>query len=188
MTSQTLIHQQEIEQHAVFRALLQATSRPGTVQQLPETACDDPLLSLLDCLFDPEVSFCLAAPDLELAATIRQRWGAQERAVDDAGFLIATEGHSHNLLERLPRGSAEYPDRGATVIYRVASFAPGGIAPLLTGPGIKDWVRPSLHGLDPAELPLLRRVNSEFPLGVDAVLLSRGGELLCIPRSTEIGD
>ncbi|AMV73714.1 phosphonate C-P lyase system protein PhnH [Desulfuromonas carbonis] len=188
MTSQALLHQEEITQHTVFRALLQATSRPGTLQRLPVAPQATPLFSLLDCLLDPEVSFSLAAPDLQLGDAIRQRWGAAECAVEAAGFFIAPQGRSYGQLERLSRGTPEYPDRGATVIYQVESFAPGGLTPLLSGPGIKDRLRVSIHGLDPAELPLLRLVNSEFPLGVDAILLSPGGELLCIPRSTEIGD
>ena len=178
----------EILQHAVFRALLQAMSRPGSVQPLPAAARQEPLLELLDAVCDPEVSFCLARADAALEERIVRRCGARPAPAESADFLVAPAGTSHGRLEELRRGTPDYPDRGATVIYQVASFAPGGVAPLLSGPGIKETVRPSLCGLDPAELAALRRSNAEFPLGVDAVLVSAGGEVLCIPRSTSIGD
>lgn len=194
MKAQIIDHRKQLEvhQHAVFRTLLQAMSRPGSIHPLPTTdppaSAQKHLTDLLDCLFDQEVSYCLAAPDAVLSAKIHECWDAQAVAVEQADFLLVPAGSSHGLLERLKRGTPDFPDQGASVVYQVKSFASGGIAPRLTGPGIKESAQPSIDGLEAAELKILRQVNSEFPLGVDVICISLSGELLCIPRSTRIGD
>lgn len=186
--STNLMPSEEPRQHAVFRLLLQAMCRPGCVQRLPTAPDEDPLTTLLDSLFDQEVSYCLAAPDEVLDTAIRARWNARPVAAAEADFFIAGQGRSFGHLEQLRRGIPENPDLGATAIYRVASFARDGETRTLTGPGIRAETRISIHGLGPAELTTLRRINSEFPLGLDAVFVSTSGELLSIPRSTRIGD
>ncbi|MDT8421962.1 MAG: phosphonate C-P lyase system protein PhnH [Desulfuromonadales bacterium] len=198
MNTQIVDHREplEVHQHAVFRALLQAMSRPGSIQPLPQinlsadpqASSQEHLTNLLDCLFDQEVNYCLAAPDAALSAQIHERWDAQMVAVEQADFLLVPAGNSHGQLERLKRGTPDFPDQGASVVYQVKSFATGGITPHLTGPGIKESAQPSINGLESEELEALRQVNSEFPLGVDVICISLSGELLCIPRSTRIGD
>lgn len=180
---------EELLQHRVFRTLLQAMSHPGTVCSLREDERAEPLLAVLESLLDQEVSFHLAEADPDLADSVRRCCGARPAlSVAETDFLLAAGGSSRGQLESLRRGTPDYPDRGATVIYQVASFAPGGCSPVLAGPGIKEIASPSIHGLDPAELPSLRRINSDYPLGIEAILVSRSGEVLCLPRSTRIGE
>jgi alpha-D-ribose 1-methylphosphonate 5-triphosphate synthase subunit PhnH len=170
--------------HAVYRALLRATSRPGIPVPLPPGARDRPVLRLLEALLDGEVGF--HAPG---AAALRDdvAWstGARPVALPEADFLLFGGG-SGGALRQARRGTLEYPDRGATAVYQVRRLAPGGGGAILRGPGIRDAVAPCLEGLEPGELGLLREVNAEFPLGVDAVFLDAEARVLCIPRSTRI--
>ena len=85
------------------------------------------------------------------------------------------------------RGTLEYPDSGATVIYLVDKLGETGGEADMHGPGINGTIRPLISGLDQAELGLLRKTNAEFPLGLDALFLDTDGRIMCIPRSTRIG-
>jgi alpha-D-ribose 1-methylphosphonate 5-triphosphate synthase subunit PhnH len=171
--------------HAVFRALLRAMSRPGTVVSLPAPARDRPLLRLLEALLDGEVTFHPAGLDEALRAEVAWSTGARTAPLAEADFLLLGAG-SGGALRQARRGTLEYPDRGATAVYQVAGLAEAGGRALLRGPGIREAAAPRIEGLEAGELALLREVNAEFPLGVDAVFLGPEGRLLCIPRSTRI--
>ncbi|OQX16579.1 MAG: phosphonate C-P lyase system protein PhnH [Desulfobulbaceae bacterium A2] len=181
--------QKEIKQHAVFRSLLRAMSRPGQACPLPKAMESEPrhhLLTVIEAMCDHESSFHLAGKDQVLAAVLTHGCGAPAAPVEKAAFLLAPEGSSHGLLDRLHRGTPDFPDRGATVVYQVKSFSGKGPRPLLSGPGILDTVRPTLVGLDPAELPVLAVINCDFPLGIDAIFVSHDGQVMGLPRSTRI--
>ncbi|OQX11089.1 MAG: phosphonate C-P lyase system protein PhnH [Desulfobulbaceae bacterium A2] len=180
----------EIRQHAVFRSLLRAMSRPGQAWPLPQAVDSEPrhhLLTVVEAMCDYESSFHLAGKDQLLAAVVSHGCGAPTVPVEKAAFLLAPEGSSHGLLGRLHRGTPDFPDRGATVVYQVKSFAGKGPSPLLSGPGIRETVRPTLAGLDPSELPALAVINRDFPLGVDVLFVSHDGQVMGLPRSTRIG-
>lgn len=171
--------------HAVYRPLLQAMSRPGTVLALPPAARQQPLLALLGALLDGEVTFHLAGEG-PLGREIAWRTGCRLAAAERADFLVCPGGTSGGRVARAPRGSLEYPDGGATAIYAVRRCEAAGGRVVLRGPGIRDAAAPLIEGLDGGELELLRDANREFPLGVDAVFLDEEARVLCIPRSTRI--
>ena len=43
-----------------------------------------------------------------------------------------------------------------------------------------------MPGVPPAEFQALMTVNADYPLGVDALFVRPGGELMGLPRSTRI--
>jgi len=182
--------QHEIHQHAVFRVLLQAMSRPGQAFDLPEQTGDDPrrhLRAVVTALCDHESPCHLADDNEDMAFFLIHDTGCPHVPVEDAHFLVVPRGSSHGLIERLPRGTPDFPDRGATVIYQVLDFAGEGPRPLLSGPGIAGSIRPTLAGLNPSELRGLAAINHDFPLGVDAFFVSWRGQVMGLPRSTIIG-
>ncbi len=171
--------------HAVYRALLTAMSRPGSVQPLPAAAAAAPALHVLSALVDHEATFHVHGDDA-LAREVRRATGGEPAPLDRADFVIFPAGESGELLRRVKRGTLEYPDEGATAIYLVRGIEGAGGAAVLRGPGIRDRSSPRIGGLAANELALLREVNRDFPLGVDAVFLAPGGRVLCVPRSTRI--
>jgi alpha-D-ribose 1-methylphosphonate 5-triphosphate synthase subunit PhnH len=173
--------------HAVYRPLLQAMSRPGTVWRLPAEARSRPLVALLGAIADREVAFHVAAADdAALGREIAWATGARPAALEEADFVIFPWAESVGRALRARRGTLEYPDGGATLVYVIRRCAPEGGRAVLRGPGIRDAARPALEGLDPRELGWLREANAAFPLGVDAIFLDSDAQVICIPRSTRI--
>lgn len=186
----TKVNQRCLENHQNFRILLQAMSRPGTICSL--TAAKNQrqaLLQLLDTLLDQQASFALFAEDPEFVAHLQSLTGSRLDNLQRADFLLALTGSSFDQLRRVKRGRLEFPDEGATVVFAVESISEteskGGLA--LSGPGIQQTVHRRIQGIDPQDLVALQEINSDFPLGIDAVFIDRAGQLFCIPRSTRIG-
>jgi len=181
------------EDHATFRVVLKAMSRPGTPCRLPVqesvTGEHARLIQLLSCLMDNEVSFTIVGDDGgTLATDLSLRTGSAQVDIDKSDFVIATGGTTSGLSSRIKRGTLEYPDGGATLVYLVDEIAEEGGTAELSGPGVNGTVCPLFIGLSASELRGLREINAEYPLGVDAMFLDTNGRIACIPRSTRIGE
>ena len=178
--------------HATFRALLSAMSRPGSIHGLPQpddtSGKNSMVITMLHSLMDNEVTcYVMDGGQDGLSFDIAMCTGGKQADCNTADFLIFPEGSSHGMLTDAKRGTLEYPDSGATVIYLVSELHDSGGEVTLQGPGINGIVRPLIRGLAPDELEMLRAVNAEFPLGVDTLFLDTAGRIMCIPRSTRIG-
>ncbi len=79
-------------------------------------------------------------------------------------------------VSRFAIGTAEYPDRAATLIVEMPGLAPEGA--MLRGPGINGTARLSLP-----EVAAFRANRALFPLGFDAIFTC-GDRLAGLPRST----
>jgi alpha-D-ribose 1-methylphosphonate 5-triphosphate synthase subunit PhnH len=180
-----------------FRRLLQAMSRPGSVYVLPpmSAAGREPwgaMLLLLESLLDQEVSFAVIGGNgsEELQSLIAGRTRCRSADVGQADFLIVADGDSADEVLRAKRGTLQYPDTSATIVFGVQSLLftedrQHIIA--LTGPGIRgEALLGPVKGLGSREMEHLKELNSDFPLGVDAVFIDTVGRILCIPRSTNI--
>ena len=179
--------------HATFRVVLQAMSHPGAPFQLPaqEPRAGEyaPLIQLLSCLMDNEVSFAIVGDDCSpLAMALVQHTGSPRADICESDFVIAIGGTTSGQMSRIKRGTLEYPDGGATLVYLVDGIMGEGGTVELSGPGVNGTVRPLFTGLSAAELGGLREINAEYPLGVDAVFLDTNGRIACIPRSSRIGE
>lgn len=178
-----------VDDHRTFRTVLQAMSHPGKVHQLPEFDSEDTaVIELLHCLIDNETQVAVLG-DERLAEDLVRGCGCRLRAVSEADFIVVAPGANTSPLDSCRRGDMLYPDQGATVVFLVDGLAEGDDGILLRGPGINGSIRLRVSGLAEGELARLARLNGEFPLGVDAMLLvrRRRGRLACIPRSTRIG-
>lgn len=109
-------------------------------------------------------------------------------------------GRAVRAVEEAFRGSFMDPHQGATVLVEVERLcheppggAPGAGTPrswILEGPGVNGS---SALACGPGDAEFLRgvlaargRACSEFPLGVDLVILDREGHVVCLPRTTTV--
>ncbi|MFZ5453588.1 MAG: phosphonate C-P lyase system protein PhnH [Thermodesulfobacteriota bacterium] len=173
-----------------FRILLQALSHPGEIYPLSPGDPGQGLPLLLYTLLDHEVGFAVIGPDSDSCAGLVRDWTkAHLTEVPGADFIIVTDGCSQGEIRQAKRGTLEYPDRGATIIYLVASLGreePAGLGIKLQGPGVAQERRLRITGLAADEIFELKKINQEFPLGVDCFFLDRSGRVMGLPRSTQL--
>ncbi|MFT4068473.1 phosphonate C-P lyase system protein PhnH [Paraburkholderia sp.] len=176
---------------AVFRTLLDALSRPGTIgligDVLPEphgTRAEPAAFAALLALCDDTTPVWLAQADTALASAVRFHTGAPlVDAPATAAFAYIHEAGALPLLESFAPGSAESPEQSATLLIRVEALT-GGAPVVLSGPGILDTATISPAGL-PARFWRERAALAPlFPCGVDCYLVC-GTRLIGLPRTTE---
>lgn len=177
-----------------FRALLDAMARPGEIFQLALAPDDSPVFAVCAALLDFEVTYACAA-DTVAATALDQRIaleiGCPPSSLAEAAFIVSYGALPASTWEVVRRGTLAYPDRGATIIYIVSSVGPdaeGGDATVLTltGPGIETERYLIVHGLAVTEFALLAKANSDYPMGIDAILIDPRGRVACLPRSSRI--
>ena len=176
----------------VFRAIMTAMARPGTVVALDAgLAPPDPLapgtaaLALALCDFETPVWLDPALANPEAVAWLRFHTGAPVvEAPGKAAFAFAASPLGLPDLEAFALGSPEYPDRSTTVIVQLRSLD-AGAGWRLDRPGIE-----SAATLAPAPLPrdfVARRaaLRPLFPRGLDFVFVVER-QAAALPRTTVI--
>ncbi|WP_378949228.1 phosphonate C-P lyase system protein PhnH [Mesorhizobium sp. ANAO-SY3R2] len=178
---------------AIFRAVMDAMARPGTIQ--PVAALTQPPATLSATagavaltLCDHDTPLWLDTP-LQVSAAAKS-WlafhsGAPLAATAaDAHFALVANPANLMALENFAQGTQEYPDRSTTLILQVESLTAG--EPLeLKGPGIE-----TLATIAPTPLPRhfveqWKQNGARFPRGVDIILAAPDG-VACLPRTTRI--
>lgn len=180
---------------SVFRGVMDALARPGSIQTLPASAAvagpgtmSAGVAALVLALADHDTPLWLdaaLAASGETANWLRFHTGAP--LVDDVSqcvFALIGDGRSMPPLARFALGSDEYPDRSATLIVQVETLTDG--PPLvLSGPGIRGTAVCRAGGLPANIAEQLATNRTLFPRGIDLVLVS-GTQLISIPRSTRV--
>lgn len=209
-----LIDRRAFYLQAAFRALLDATARPGEVAELPraDEACAAdaaeagllaPTVTVADVLLDAATSVAVAGQDTEAARVISRRTHALGAPVETAPYVLlpcSVRGDEASAaVASLTPGNLLDPQLGATCVVECSALVGAGpdgsrvgsssgeaaaSAWRLTGPGIKDA---ALVECDRADV-LLARIGraDEFPCGIDLVLVDRAGHVVAIPRTTRI--
>lgn len=175
---------------SVYRALLDVMSRPGSVRSLTADLYHiwpSGMLAVAATLLDQEVGFCVLG-DSGLSQAIKEVTGGRCTPLETADFIFVTNGDSGGHIRHAKRGSQEYPDLGATIVYLVERLEgnAGHGAISLRGPGIEDRATPLIAGLGPQELSLVQEINYEYPLGIDLLLIDRENKIMALPRSLRI--
>lgn len=172
-----------LDAQASFRAVLEAMSRPGRVQQIVAPPEIPPGLSpaaaaVLLTLVDAATPLRLAA-GAEAVAWVRFHCGCPLVA-EGAAFVLDPGA----ALMELDAGTEEEPERGATLILEVAALeeAPGW---RLTGPGIRDAHHLRVAGAPAGFVADWARNRARFPRGVDAILCA-GTRIAALPRTVRI--
>ena len=183
-----------LDSQDLFRRLLRATARPGTLVDLRPLSLTvppgplRPACALLLAVLDLEVSFHVVGPEAAwLTEYLCLNTGAWEAPIENADFILVTAPTAGDAIGRVRCGTLTAPHRGATVIYTPMSLTPptdpGTLVLSLQGPGIAREARLPVRGILAGEWERLRALM-DFPLGVDIWLAARDGDLAVIPRST----
>ena len=180
---------------AVFRRVLQATARPGTIISLGDVPLRippqnlRPACALLLALLDLEVSLHTIGPQAAaLAGYLCFNTGARLAPLEEADFVLVTGADSGGKISRVKRGSLLAPHEGATVVYAPDTLdaRPGFQTVNLTvkGPGVRGEARLRVAGFSREEIHRLRGLT-DFPTGVDIWLAAADGHLAVLPRSAQ---
>lgn len=182
-----------LDAQGVFRAVMEALARPGTLQPLPVSLAPPApltpgLAAVALTLADHEAPLWL---DARLAAApaavdwLRFHTGA--RIVPDAraaAFALVADPAEAPAFDAFALGDQAYPDRSTTLVLACDRLeAEGGFT--LAGPGIRETARLSAAPLPADFLARWRANHALFPRGVD-ILLTQGGRVAGLPRTTEI--
>lgn len=178
---------------SVFRAVMEALSRPGTVQSIasdaappapltPElgavalTLCDHDTLLWLDPV--------LAANEAVRAWLAFHCGAPLTSEIGEAAFALVSDVAQLPPLARFGQGSDEYPDRSTTVVLAVGA---DDRSVTLKGPGIKDQLTTALPLPAGDFIDQWAENRERFPRGVD-MLLVRDGTVAGLPRTTRISE
>lgn len=171
---------------AVFAALLEAMSRPGTTVDFGQRCVPPAPLSpaqgaILCALADADTPVAVEGAGETLAAWLGFQTSARLAEPDKARFAV-TRRFDGTALEAFALGTLAYPDRSATLLVEVPSLDSG--APLrLTGPGIAGETDVRIAGLGDGFVAARRANRALDPCGLD-LILTAGTQALCLPRST----
>jgi alpha-D-ribose 1-methylphosphonate 5-triphosphate synthase subunit PhnH len=177
---------------SVFRALMDAMARPGSIARAeagvtPPAPLERAAGAVTCALIDANTPYWLdAALDGEaLRSWLAFQTGARPAAsLSQAAFALVSAPASMPPFERFAQGSQEYPDRSATLVLRLEDLE-GGAPLTFMGPGIKTRVTIAPRGL-PADFAEQWHANRKrFPCGVDLVLTA-GDAFACLPRSARL--
>lgn len=167
-----------------FRLVLDAMSHPGRIVDLPAieapAPCSPAAATVLLTLVDSTTPLHLAVAHDTRALRDWARFHLGAELVDPAkaAFAYGT-WRALGPLGQYMQGSADYPDRSATLIVETPALRNTGAR--LTGPGIADQAF-----LDLPDIGALQSNAALFPRGVD-LIFTCGTRLAALPRSTKIG-
>jgi alpha-D-ribose 1-methylphosphonate 5-triphosphate synthase subunit PhnH len=190
------------DSQAVFRALLDALSRPGATAVLP--ALDyprapagfcRPALSVLKTLCDHRVSFSIGSSvrTPEWVRYMEVNLATRHESVEKAAYVLFDgRTYDHDFL-RMNRGLPEFPEAGATALLCVDWLAEGRVesgSPSLhlglSGPGVHGRALLTAGGLDSRYQEARASANRFYPMGIDVFLVDPDGRLAGIPRTTVV--
>ncbi len=183
----------------IFRLLLDAFAHPGKIAKITDLQITPPpgmnkmSAGVLLALLDLEVGFAVVAGDKKQGEKIEQylilNTGCGLKNLESADFILARD--ELPPVNRIKKGSLEYPDQGATIVYSAEEISEslsgvGAVNLTLAGPGIKGKRSLALRGLDKREILKIMEINKEFPLGADFVFTDNQEGFCALPRSTKI--
>jgi len=194
---------------AVFRAVLEALSRPGIPCLLsalpPALAAGDfspGMLALALALCDSDTPLWLdaAADTPQLRHHLRFHCAAPfVSSPAQASFAFIAQPEIMPCLDAFKPGQADFPDRSATLVLRANLSEAQGQTYELTGPGVKDNGRGAWQSFRAANLPTWfledwETNHAAYPQGVDIILVDDGADhsgapwarLLGLPRTARI--
>ena len=174
-----------------FRALLQAAAHPGSVVGIEADHGAPPPLrracaAAALALFERDVTVWISGdvPD-RARAWLRESSGVVlVESPLEANFGLVADGEALPDLERFDAGSADEPERSASLFVQVDALR-GGEAVRLRGPGIDGEVVAAPCGLDPSFWRFWEANAAHYPRGLDAYLFSDDA-VLALMRTTVV--
>jgi alpha-D-ribose 1-methylphosphonate 5-triphosphate synthase subunit PhnH len=200
MTTTTIAPLSPAHSQQVFRAVMDALARPGTVHRLPGDLDAPPALLPVLALADLGTPACVLAEPGQWAGVVRAMTSAPAAALAQARLVAALRPVTGAELASLRTGTAGAPEDGALASLSVTDLRslPDGGTPAeaagdsrrlrLSGPGIPGTRDLLVTGLPPDFVAVRRELASAFPAGCDLLLVSPDGNLTGLPRTTVIDE
>ena len=171
-----------------FRTVLDAMARPGKINRLVTVALTPPgrlnhgAACVAFALLNADVGFHLDGFGDAEAEYLRVNTSSRAVAAEAAEFVFVSGLAQTSAIRAAKVGVPAYPETSATAIIQVAqigkSSATRGLQLTLTGPGVETQEIVFVNGLETVHLEALRDRNTEFPLGVDAILRGENPRLI----------
>ncbi|MFJ7932333.1 phosphonate C-P lyase system protein PhnH [Peribacillus sp. NPDC096448] len=181
----------------VYRKLVTATSRPGTLVVMEREArtldvqmeCLSSTILLARTVLDPEVSFkVISKAEGAVTRMINQLTYSKPVDLPEADFIFilhdASDEQIKEALNKAKVGNLLNPHESAMIILEVPDVTKGD-AMILSGPGIQEESFMSLPNVS-AWLGARNEKNIEFPLGIDLYFVDQQDRLIALPRTTQI--
>jgi alpha-D-ribose 1-methylphosphonate 5-triphosphate synthase subunit PhnH len=204
MTATTIAPLSVGQSQLVFRAVMDALARPGTVHRMPASADaggPPPALLPLLALADLGTPACVLADEGEWADVVRALTSAPAAGLAQARLVAALRPVTDDELASLRTGTVRAPEEGALAFLSVAGIRPlpdgwspdrnssGDGRPLrLSGPGIPGTRDLLVAGLPAGFAAVRRELTRGFPAGADLVLVTPDGDVAGLPRTTLIDE
>lgn len=178
---------------SVFRCIMNALARPGSVQTIADVVNVPSLLmpataAVALTLFDHDTPIWFderlgAEPDI--ASWLRFQTGAPlTGGASLAAFALIHSGAALPDFESFALGTPEYPDRSTTLVIQVDTLTEGPEL-IISGPGIRGTSSLRVGALPSDFVERMQANRALFPRGVD-LLLVYGHDLVALPRSTHV--
>lgn len=176
-------HSPAIQSATAFRGVMTVMAQPGHIVSLAGAKPPAPLSSAAGAVV---LTLCDADTALHLAGEMDspevREWiafhtGAPLTGPADCAFALG-RWDALMPLAQFPVGTAQYPDRSATLIVEVDRLDACGA--MLTGPGIQDQAQLSVP-----DTGALIANHALFPLGLDFILTCED-RVAAVPRSTTL--
>lgn len=174
------------DSQAVFRAVMDAFSRPGTVHRVgcptdPPPPLHRATAAVLLALADAETPLWLCP-----AAALAQDWIAFHCGAPLVPKAAAAVGLAVTplALDGFQTGTDEQPELGATLILQIEALNQGRTL-TLSGPGLATPLTVRVAGLAGSFVADWARNAALFPRGVDVVLCAED-RLAALPRTVQI--
>jgi alpha-D-ribose 1-methylphosphonate 5-triphosphate synthase subunit PhnH len=188
------------ESRRVFRALLDAVARPGTIVELRASVAVDAVLLPALALADIEVAVAVvgeAGRAAAIGSMLRRSTGASLADEDAADLVVAVGPLAAATVARLRRGDAFRPEAGARLVIeaaRVASVDPvnppdhhgESVTVWLAGPGASGGRLAAIDGVRADVFEALQVANGDHPAGLDTWIVDVDGSCIGIPRSCRV--
>lgn len=172
-----------IQSAQAFRKIMNVMAKPGLIEELsfasPPAKLSPAAGTLLLTLCDAQTPIYLAGEydNSAIKEWIMFHCNAPFSNAENCMFALGSwEGLRPVTQYKI--GTAEYPDRSATLIVEVEELSSNGYK--LSGPGIKETNQLSLPSLEAFQKNALL-----FPLGLD-FYFSSGDKLAALPRTTKV--
>lgn len=172
-----------------FRRVLDALSRPGRPfvlgAQVQGLTLGPAMAHLLLALTDDDTPVWWQRAEGAAPDWLRFHTGAGRAAApQEATFAVLVDAEAMPPLDSFSPGSAQAPERSATLLVEVPSLD-GGPAVEWRGPGIQDMQTVRIAGLPDPFWTQWQANHAAFPQGVD-IVFTCAGLALGLPRTTRV--
>ncbi|MFI1764208.1 phosphonate C-P lyase system protein PhnH [Streptomyces sp. NPDC020800] len=174
----------------VFRAVLDALARPGTVTRFPADIPAEVPSALLPVLALADLGTGIRVLEgdggVRWSEVVSVATNAPAVPLEKARLAAAVRPVAPQEILRLARGAADAPEDGAVLCLPVTALEGGPSTWRLSGPGVPGARDVAPQGVPDGFVRARAEAVGGFPAGVDLLLAAPDGSLMGLPRSTNV--